>query len=220
MPARGEDAEGRLSIEGSFLLLVEGLDEKYVLGKMVETRIKDQGVRGEIQIIPAGGRRVFRRRLEAINLQSKKMGMVKAIGIVRDADESAGSAFQSVANDVRAVGLRPPRGHSEYSRGNPAVGIFIVPDGSSSGAMETLIRRTVGGDSAALCVNAYLDCLIDAGAMSSRNMDKSFVHAYLASMPDPLVRVGEAAMQGVWDFTSAVFDPMNQFLEELVSERG
>ncbi len=216
MPTRGGDAEGSWSIKGSFLLLVEGVDEKHVLGKMVETRIKNQGVREEIQIIPAGGRRAFRRRLQAIIVQSKKMGMVKAIGIVRDADESAGSAFQSVANDVRAVGLRAPQRHAEYSRGNPAVGIFIVPDGSSSGAMETLIRRTVNGDSTAECVNAYLNCLIVSAAVSSANLDKSFVHAYLASKADPLVRVGEAAKQGVWDFNSPVFDPMSQFLEELV----
>ena len=196
MLTRGEDAEARLSIEGSFLLLVEGVDEKHVLKKMIEMRIKDKDVRGEIQIIPAGGRRVFRRRLEAINVQSKKKGLVKAIGIVRDADESAGSAFQSVANDVRTVGLRPPRGHGEYSRGNPSIGIFIVPDGSSSGAMETLIRRTVNGDATAECVNAYLNCLSDSGVMSSRNEDKSFVHAYLASKEDPLARVGEGARAG------------------------
>ena len=34
MLTRGEDAEARLSIEGSFLLLVEGVDEKHVLKKM------------------------------------------------------------------------------------------------------------------------------------------------------------------------------------------
>ena len=64
MLTRGEDAEAR-SIEGSFLLLVEGVDEKHVLKKMIEMPVRGQ-------IIPAGGRRVFRRRLEAINVQSKK----------------------------------------------------------------------------------------------------------------------------------------------------
>ena len=218
MPTRRESTEESLVIYGKVLLLVEGVDEKHVFNQLIETRVKDVNIRREIQVIPAGGRRVFRRRLNAISVRCRKKGVVKRIGIVRDADDDPGSAFQSVANDVTAVGLRPPRGHGEYSRGDPAIGIYIVPDGASSGAIETLIRRSVNGDATARCVNSYLTCLRDNRVLSSRNEDKSFVHAYLAAMRDPLARVGEGAKQGVWDFSSEMFDPIAQFLEELVSE--
>ena len=218
MAMRTGGSEESLKIKGRLLLLVEGVDEERVLCKLIDTRVGDTRIRREIQIIPAGGRRVFRRRLMAISVLCKKRGMVKGIGIVRDADDDPRSAFQSVANDVKAAGLRPPGGHGEYSGGEPATGIYIMPDGSSSGALETLIRRSVNGDATATCVNAYLTCLSGNGILSSKNEDKSFVHAYLAATRDPVARVGEGAQQGVWDFSSKAFDPLTQFLHELISE--
>lgn len=87
-----------------------------------------------------------------------------------------------------------------------------MPDGASKGTLETLCRRSVAEKPAADCVERYLTCLDEHDATSSRNRDKSFAHAYLASRHDPVARVGEAAQQGVWDFDHPTFAALDRFL--------
>ena len=140
---------------------------------------------------------------------------LRAIGIVRDADQNPTGAWQSVRDAVSAADLRPPERPAEFSDASPRVGIFIVPDSESEGALETLCLRSVAENPAAHCVERYLTCLDERHAMSSRNRDKSFAHAYLASRSDPVARVGEAAQQGVWDFDHQAFAAINNFLRQL-----
>ena len=100
----------------------------------------------------------------------------------------------------------------------PSIGVFIVPDGSEPGAIESLCRRSVEGTDAAQCVDEYMECLRHHGAMYSRNADKSFAHAYLAAMRDPLARVGKGAQSGVWNFESPAFAALTQFLRDLAAQ--
>ena len=60
---------------------------------------------------------------------------------------------------MRAVGYKPPDAHAEFSNDTPSIGVFIVPDGSQSGAIETLCRRSVEGEDAAKCADEYMECL-------------------------------------------------------------
>ena len=112
----------------------------------------------------------------------------------------------------------PPRNHGKFSEAVPSVGVFIVPDGSAPGAVETLCRRSREGDDVAKCAEAYMGCLAEHEAMYSTNVDKSFAHAYLAAMRDPLARVGEGALQGVWDLGSPAFSELAGFLRDLASK--
>ena len=93
--------------------------------------------------------------------------------------------------------------------------MFIVPDGSQPGAIETLCRRSVEGEDAAKCTDEYMECLKTHDALQSKNADKTFAHAYLAAMEDPVARIGEGAQQGVWDFQSPAFDALSQFVRDL-----
>ena len=113
----------------------------------------------------------------------------------------------------------PPSNHAEFSDAAPSIGVFIVPDGLGRGAMETLCRQSVEGTNAAGCVDEYLQCLDRHDAMDSKNADKSFAHAYLAAMEDPMARVGEGAQQGVWSLESPAFAALARFLRAL-SQRG
>ncbi len=140
---------------------------------------------------------------------------LQSIGVVRDADNDAGAAFDSVCDGIRSVNYEPPLNHGEFSNGMPAVGVFIVPDGTEPGAVETLCRRSRQGSATAECVDEYLKCLEERHASRSTNADKSFAHAYLAAMGEPLAPVGEGALQGVWDFASPAFAPLAQFVRQL-----
>ena len=81
-------------------------------------------------------------------------------------------------------------------------------------------RRSRRGNVTAACVDEYLKCLEERDATSSKNADKSFAHAYLAATEDPVARVGEGALQGVWDFASRAFAPLAQFLHQLALRPG
>ena len=203
-----------LDICSDRLLLVEGKDEANLFDALLKHRFGDAEER-KIQIIDAGGRDKFRRNIVAIKTAAKSRSPLRALGVIRDADDNAGSAFQSVCGALRHAGYEPPAAHGKVSNGNPPVGVFILPDGAGAGAIETLCRQSVAGDSASRCVEAYIDCLKEHRAMRSPNEDKTFAHAWLAAANDPVARVGEGARQGVWDFGSVAFANLSSFLRRL-----
>ena len=212
MPLDADTGRPSLRIRSDWLLLVEGRDEVNLFNALMKHRLDPEP---KIQVIDAGGKDKFPRNLKAIQTAARIRPTLRAIGVVRDADDDARGAFRSVCDALHNVGYKPPRVHGEFSEAVPSVGVFVVPDGSEPGAVETLCRRSLKGDDVAECAEAYMGCLIEHEAMHSTNIDKSFVHAYLAATRDPLARVGEGALQGVWDFGSPAFSELVEFLRVL-----
>ena len=198
-PDRGRT---RLQIRSDWLLLVEGRDEVNLFDALMKHCFDAES---EIQVIEAGGKDSFSRSLKAIRTASRARPTLRALGVVRDADEDAAGAFRSVCDHLRNARYEPPPTHGQFSGAVPSVGVYIVPDGTDPGAIETLCRRSREGDDIARCVGEYINCLTRNKAMRSGNVDKTFAHAYLAAMNNPLARVGEGARQGVWDFESPAF---------------
>lgn len=199
------------------LLLVEGRDEVNLFCAMIRDCFDDDP---GIQVIDAGGKDKFSRNLRAIKAAATAGPALQSIGVVRDADDDASAAFDSVCDGIRSANYEPPANHGGFSNALPAIGVFIVPDGTSTGAIETLCRRSRQGNVTAVCVDDYLKCLEESHATSSKNTDKSFAHAYLAAMEDPMARVGEGALQGVWNFASSAFTPLAGFLHQLALRAG
>ena len=199
------------------LLLVEGRDEESLFAALIDRHL---GADSEIQIIGAGGVDKFPVNLDAIRTAAQARPTLRSIVVVRDADDDADSAFRSVCGHLHDVGYLPPAAHGELSDAIPSIGVFVVPDGFSPGALETLCRRSVDGTHAAGCVDEYFACLERHDAMLSRNTDKSFAHANLASMRDPLARVGEGARSGVRNLESPAFAALSRFLRDLASQNA
>ena len=204
-----------LRIYADRLLLVEGRDEENLFNALMARSI---GADTGIQVIAAGGVNKFPPNLGAIRIAARARPTLRSIGVVRDADNDAESAFESVCHHIHNAEYIPPAAHGEFSIARPSIGVFIVPDGSEPGAVETLCRRSVEGTDAARCVDEYMQCLQDHDSMHSRNADRSFAHAYLAAMRDPLARVGEGAQSGVWNFESPAFAALTQFLRDLAAQ--
>ena len=215
MPQDAEIRRPGLEIKSDWLLLVEGKDEVNLFDELMKHCF---GAEPTVQVIDAGGTRKFPTRLRAIQTAGRARAALRAIGVVRDADDDAAGAFRSVCDHIRNVGYEPPAVHGEFSDATPSIGVFIVPNGEEPGAIETLCRRSREGDEVAKCVDEYLNCLDGNEAMQSTNEDKSFAHAYLAAMEDPMARVGEGAKQGVWDFESAAFGELSDFVRELAAK--
>ena len=215
MPAESTNGQRSTRLRSDWLLLVEGRDEVNLFDALMDHCLDAEP---KVQVIDAGGIDQFSRRLKAIQTAARTRPAFRAIGVVRDADDNAADAFASVCDQLRNAGYEPPVGHGEFSNAVPSIGVFIVPDGNEPGAIETLCRRSKEGDEVAICVEEYLSCLDEHEAMKSTNVDKSFAHAYLAAMEDPVARVGEGAKQGVWDFESAAFGELSDFVRELAAK--
>ena len=125
-----------LQIRADKLLLVEGRDEVNLFEALIAQCLDDEV---EIHVIDAGGVDQFPRRLAAIRTAARAHPTLRSIGVVRDADDDAYGAFKSVCGHLHDVGYLPPAAHGEFSDATPSIGVFVVPDGSSTGALETLV---------------------------------------------------------------------------------
>ena len=205
---------GKISISEDRLLLVEGRDELNLFSQMINTCFR---TKPGIQILDIGGKTTLGQNLKTVRTLTTSRPSLRSIGIVRDSDANAASGFRSVCASVRDAPFTPPAAHAGFSDASPSIGIFMVPDGSRPGAIETICRNSVQGDGVANCVDEYVGCLKASKALRSNNLDKTFTHAYLAATSDPVARVGEGALQGVWNFQSPAFDDLRKFIEDLAS---
>ena len=214
MPVGATSGRHGTRIRSDRLLLVEGRDEVNLFDALMKHCLDAEPT---VQVFDAGGKDRFSKNLRAIQADARARPSLLAIGVVRDADDDAAGAFRSVCDHIRNVGYEPPAVHGEFSDAMPSIGVFIVPDGEAPGAVETLCRRSRAGDDVSRCVDEYMRCLHEHEAMRSTNVDKTFAHAYLAAMGDPVARVGEGALQGVWDFGSPAFSKLSGFLRSLAT---
>lgn len=196
-------------IESEVQLLVEGHDQRNFFDALCESMTLSQ-----IQIQNFGGVTDLRTFL---SLFVKYPGFtdVRSIGIVRDAERSAQSAFQSVQDSLRGAGLPVPSRPAQTASGSPSVSVFILPDNSNSGMLETLLCQTFQGEAIDDCIGDFLSCALSAGGEDLRNPDKSRAHAYLSTMPRPEVSVGVAARRSYWNLDHPAFGEIRTFLRTL-----
>lgn len=142
--------------------------------------------------------------------------VVTSVGVVRDAeDKPASAAHASVTYALTAAGLTSAR--------TPPVqtSIFILPDNTNPGMLETLCMAAVKNEpslaGAHACVEAFFTCLAHGGVAlaGGPSLAKHQAQAYLASRPKPQMFPGTAAYQHYWPWDNPAFDPLKDFLRAL-----
>ena len=202
-------------VEGESLLLVEGNDE----ARFFNAFLNYLNVR-RVQIATVDGKDNFAPFLKNSVVASRNFARLQRLVLVRDADDDAQAAYQSLGSALTGVGLSVPPGRFlSWTDGRPAVSVAILPDGDSRGNLEDLCLRSIRGsgeNGAALeCVERYLNCRgVSPGAESGR-VSKARLHAYLAVADEPGRRLGEAADAGIWDWNSPALQPLADFLRQL-----
>lgn len=151
-----------LTIDAPLLVLGEGKDEV----NLVRAVLRKVGYpESDFQAIDAGGQTKLKLWLQALT-KTPGFDQVRAIGIIRDADDNPGGALQSVGGALRSAGLAAPRLELE-PEGNPiSVVVLVSPGGNRKGATETLFLDAVSEDPALRCVDGYLECLQKEGIPS------------------------------------------------------
>ena len=168
-----------------------------------------------IQFQNYGGVQELRAFLPALASMSS-FHSVKSMGIVRDAEKSAASAFQSVQSSLERAGLSVPEHPETPSDGKPMVSVLILPGHGEPGMLETLLCETFAGSPEDNCISSFFDCIAEVGVGEISRPHKARAWAYLTTQPDPHHSVGFAAMKGYWgDLDQPVFEGVRDFLRSL-----
>lgn len=189
------------------LLLVEGNDEVGFFTGL----LRHLGI-GGVQIVNYGGKDFFRRNIRAYVLEPT-FAQVQSIGIVRDADDSAASARQSVLSGLNNAHLPEPPGNDMVE-----ISVFITPDGSSPGALEDLCLKALADNTAISCVEDFLKCVAEVGYSPPRYPAKARMRTLLASLEDSETRLGIRSQRSAgppWDWNHPAFTDLARFLSSL-----
>ena len=195
-------------ISASRQLLVEGRDAEVLFRALLSA----QGLTG-IQVQDFGSITELRGFLKAL-VRAPGFAEVVTLGVVRDAETDAAAAYQSVCGALAHAGLPTP-GAPGPSGAAPRVAVFILPDGTAPGMLETVCLESVTGDPATPCLEPFFECVRQQGGALPGNMVKARLHAFLATRPKPDLLLGQAAHAGYWPWASPAFERIKQFLASL-----
>ncbi len=199
------------TISKSKQLFVEGKDAKEFFGPFIESIGIDS-----IQIQDYGGIHELAGFLKQFVLRAEYKSLpVTVIGIVRDAEQNAASAFRSVCSALEKVNLTCPSTPLVFTDQSPKVGVYLFPDGKSGGMIETLLLQAVNDQPALKCTDQYLECVVQATGITPTPRDKARFLAFLASKPDIKPLTGYAARAGYLNFDSPAYDLLKEFIRSL-----
>ena len=168
----------------------------------------------DVQVEQYGGKQELPSYLKTLVVRPDYQNVV-SLGITRDADNSAQSAFQSVCSSLNRASLPVPSQPGEIVGDTPQVSVMILPDGQNKGMLEDLCLAAVEIDPVLQCVDEYLNCVYRTVGREPNNMAKARVHAWLSSQIEPDKRLGEAAKADYLPWDSPGFDRLKQFLQAL-----
>jgi len=152
------------AITKSKILLVEGKDEVNLFTELlVNLDLTD------IQVIEVSGKDKFPSKLEALVKKTSGYSKITSIGIVRDADDDPGGAFQSVCDAMSRLDLPKPKTPLQPVTGPPQITVMIVPDSATRGMIENVCLASVSDDPAMACVDQYFECLAEKQRVLSQN---------------------------------------------------
>lgn len=203
------------------LIAVEGQDEVHFFNEL----IKFIGT-SDIEVWEVGGKTQFKSKFAGfINLRG--FDELESIAFVCDADNtnsrSAETSFSSLCRIIENVTTEEPSfsgnivlpsGMGEFSEGNPKIGIYVMPNNSDVGMLETLCLENVQNDPAMECVNEFIKCALLLEE-KPKNIPKAKVQTFLASKEEIVNRLGLGAMKGYWKFESPAWNDLKTFISNL-----
>jgi hypothetical protein len=203
-------------IQKDKVLLVEGMDEVYFFNDFFKKAITPEYL---IQIIPFEGIDKFPNFIRSLK-NMPGFTMTNSIGIIRDTEEDANAAFQSVQDALEKAGFPKPFEPLKTVGDKPKITVMILPDKDTKGALESMLLKTIKDKEEFRCVEGFIDCLKQNSLIKSEyttaRIAKAKIHTFIASKEKPELQVGQATQAGYWgDFSSPVFNPLKKFLQML-----
>ncbi|MEN8220991.1 MAG: DUF3226 domain-containing protein [Pseudomonadota bacterium] len=178
------------------LLIVEGIDDKYVISRLLQRRkitYEDFGIHD------ANG---IKQSLNTLSCAIKS-GNYEIIGIVVDADSDLLERWQELKNRLIKAGYQqiPENPHpkgiiiTDPEEELPTVGIWIMPNNQKTGMLEDFIRFLVPeGDELLSIAQKQVNDIIKAGQnrFTQTHKSKAIIHTWLAWQERPGTQLGKA----------------------------
>ena len=200
------------AIKSAIQLIVEGNDQR----NFFEAFTSHLSI-ANVQIQDFGGVTQLRDFLEGFVGATGFRETVQSLGIVRDAETSAGGAFQSVQSALSNAALPVPDSPAERTDTSPAVTVLILPGDNRRGMLETLLCESFAATSVDHCIDDFFKCVESLPDMSIERPDKARAHAYLTTKPNPHFSVGVAAKNDYWNLDHSVFSTVRDFLQMIAA---
>jgi len=202
----------QIQITKQKLIIVEGKDDKLFFEKLIE----NIGI-ADVQIHFLGGKSFF----TAPNFNSIKLApdfrQVQYLIVIRDADEDATGAFQSVCSILTQIQLPVPASPLTFTNGTLKVGILIVPPKGNKGKLEDVCLSMISGYKEIKCIKDFFCCLKKVLEKENypNDLAKAEIQAFLSSRKESVPHLGVAAAKGYFPLTSPALDEIRVFLSQI-----
>lgn len=172
------------------VLLVEGQDDEHVVRHLLRRREStlDFDIENREGIDPL---------LDSIGAELRAPGR-QALGILVDADTDLPSRWNAVRTRLSAESIELPGrpavgGTTVTAASKPRVGVWLMPDNTSSGELEDFVVQMVpAGDPVWPMAQRYIDAIPEHNRkFSQQKTQRARLHAWLAAREDPR-RMGSA----------------------------
>lgn len=178
------------SLPKSRVLLVEGQDDEHVVRHLLMRRqfTLDFDIENRKGVDPL---------LDSIGAELRAPGR-QALGILVDADTDLPSRWDAVRTRLSAESIELPGrpaagGTTVTAAGKPRVGVWLMPDNTSSGELEDFVVQMVpAGDPVWPMAQRYIDAIPEHHRkFSQQKTQRARLYAWLAAREDPR-RMGSA----------------------------
>lgn len=203
------------------VLIVEGYSDLHFYAELLEWLDNNSGV--YIQQMGGKGNVTGTARLNdlAVKIETflnpSLLGVKESIGVIVDADLSAGNTSQSLKERLKKI-TGQDVAVGEWTAGPPRIGLFVVPGKDRAGELESLVWAAWAGDPnnavAKTCIEGFLDCM-KAGGHEAKSPDKGRLAALLSVLNDEDPRLGPGARARKFDFARPEFANLAAFLRAL-----
>ena len=201
------------SLEKPNLLIVEGYSDLHFTAEFLE----HLGDHTTTDIYEVGGRGNFERLIPEL-LQPPTLSVAQYVGIILDADDSAAGAFHTIQTVIKRCVDIEVASPGIWTGTRPSYGIFVCPDGTRPGELETGAWEAWATDPANSshtdCVEGYLECVRKAG-VRIKSPDKVRVGTMLAVRNEDDPRIGPGARARIFNFESPALMRLKEFLAPL-----
>ncbi len=187
------------------LLLVEGKDDLRLIPELVERAGVPWGPPGAmiVRIHETDG---YEKLAQQLPLQLKNAGLQR-LGIVADANSDPAARWRSLAATVSAecaLPEKPPQGGfvAPVTRSGKRLGVWMMPDNTSRGMMETFLlalRPAVNTQLFAHAEGAVDGARTTGAPFSPSHRDKALIHTWLAWQDPPGRQLHDAVKQAMLD---------------------
>ena len=200
------------------LLLVEGSDDRHVVLQLYLRTHEDTNffIRDKGGVAPL---------LDSIPGEVKVDGR-RALGIVLDANESISARWADVASRLEEAGItgvpdapEPGGVCTEGSARLPRVGVWVMPDNTSSGELEDFVSRMIpDGDPVWPLSKSYIDGIpADIRKFTERKAQRAKVYAWAATRTQP-GRMGAAIKEGDLETDGELATTFLEWLQRVFGE--